>query len=139
MGLFTCKSSRQARQRAWRPRSATTLSEKEQRTFYFCSFLVTAQVMEVRSCLNLPWRGHQRVQFFEGGEPCEISNAEKEGKSKNQPSIMLPVIWLLFGVILLTDAVSHPKTNITSRIHPSYGIASHEWSFHGSFPSNSHI
>jgi hypothetical protein len=79
------------------------------------------------------------VQFFEGGEPCEISNAEKEGKYKKQQSIMLPVIWLLFGVILLTDAVAHPKTNITSRIHPSYVIPSHEWSFHGSFPSNSHI
>jgi len=32
------------------------------------------------------------VQFFEGGEPCEISNPEKEGKYKKQLSIMLPVI-----------------------------------------------
>ncbi len=79
------------------------------------------------------------MQFFEEGEPGEISNAEKEDKYKKQQSVILPEIWLLLGVILLTVAVAHPKTNRTSRIYPSDVIPSHEWSFHGSIPSNLHI
>jgi hypothetical protein len=53
---------------------------------------VTVQAMEVMELFEFTLVGYHRVQFFEGGEPCEISNAEKEGKYKKQQLIMLPVI-----------------------------------------------